>query len=178
MNTKTKKGVPAFAFLQFHLGASRARRTGEGEVPAEKGGCRRGGSGPSANFRPTLQAGTPEAGGPRCRSRALLLGRPLDSRVVFNWPSGKRKPKRRREPGSASRRRPGRLFWMESGWFIAGSRSQSSAESELAGVAVALAAAAASPLLEDKGPDRGLLLRPPSGKTENAGPRGPRRQPR
>ena len=83
-----------------------------------------------ANFRLAVQAWSQEAG-PLRLSRALLLGRLPDSRVVSNWPSEERKPKRSSEPGSASQRRPGQLFWMESGWFIAGSPSQSRAQSEL-----------------------------------------------
>lgn len=83
-----------------------------------------------ANFRLALQACSQETG-PLRLSRALLQGRLPDSRVVSNWPSEERKPKRSSEPGSASQRRPGRLFWMESGWFIAGSPSQSRAQSKL-----------------------------------------------
>lgn len=55
---------------------------------AETGGCGRRGSGPCANFHPALPAATEKRPGPRRRSRALLLGRRPDSRVVSNWPSG------------------------------------------------------------------------------------------
>ncbi|KAI4575017.1 hypothetical protein MJG53_002948 [Ovis ammon polii x Ovis aries] len=90
-----------------------------------------------ANFRLALRAWSQEAG-PLRRSRALLLGRLLDSRVVSNWPSEERKLKRSSEPG-----KPGPVR-----------------------AAAVVVAAAASSLLEDKGPDRDLPLRPPSGERE------------